>query len=132
MCIRDSILGDSIYPTKDWLIPPQPAPNTAAEERFNRAYKRTRAIVERAFGIMKARFPILRHIRVREATYAAEIIKAVCVLHNLCLQLEGDRYNDLNEADYNADAINVTEPSDNASADHERNERRRQLINFFV
>ena len=27
------ISGDSIYPIKDWLIPPQPTPNTAAEER---------------------------------------------------------------------------------------------------
>ena len=92
-------------------------------------------IVAKVFGVMKARFPILRHVCVRKAIYAAEIIKAVCVLHNLCLQFEGDRYNDLNEAymrHYNGDAINVTEPSDNASADHERNERRRQLINFFA
>ena len=128
------ILGDSIYPTKNWLIPPQPAPHGGAEERFNRAHKKTRAVIERAFGVMKARFPILRHIRVLEASYAAEIIKTVCVLHNLCLQFEQHRYNDLNEAEYNAPRPEIIEVDHDIRvlAGDGRNERKMQLIIFFA
>ena len=89
----DSVtLGASIYPSNSWLIPPLHTTSTGAEVSFNVAHKRTRAIVERAFGLWKNRFPILDKIRVRNPKYACEIIKATAVLHSWCLRLETYRY----------------------------------------
>ena len=43
---------------------------------------------------MKIRFPVLNFIRVHSPAYAAEIVKACSVLHNLCIQIEGNIAND--------------------------------------
>lgn len=45
------ILGDSAYPTKSWLIPPlHRNPSDPAEQRYNKAHKSTRRIVENSIG----------------------------------------------------------------------------------
>lgn len=77
------ILGDSAYPLKEWLIPPIRHPMTEAEERFNVAHKRTRRVIENAFGVLKQRFACLKHLRV-QPEFACNIFKACCVLHNMC------------------------------------------------
>lgn len=125
------ILGDSIYPVKRWLIPPLQATSTDAEASFNVAHKRTRAVVERAFGLWKNRFPILNKIRVRSPQYACEIIKATSVLHNLCLRLEPDRYQSNFILDENEERNNqpVSHDVENTTPD---NSRRQQLINYFA
>ena len=122
------LLGDSIYPCNEWLIPPLPVVYTNAEVRFNRAQKITRSVVERAFGIMKNRFRVLQKIRVKTPEYSAEIIKWVCILHNLCLRLELERY-----------AQDVQLPEGNGMENENLHEiphiindnRRRELADFF-
>ena len=118
------ILGDLIYPTKDWLIPPLPGNVVGAEKRFNEAQKRTRCTVERAFGLMKTRFRSLDKLRVKSPNYACKIIKCITVLHNLCLQLEPERYR----------LPEIILPQDeqiNAVGRIQNNERRIELDNFF-
>lgn len=45
------ILGDSAYPALDWLVPPlRRNPECLREERFNRAHKATRRVIENCFG----------------------------------------------------------------------------------
>ena len=44
---RGLLLGDSGYPSKDWLMVPFLHPRNRAEECYNVAHKRTRSIVER-------------------------------------------------------------------------------------
>ena len=58
MGLRDGgwILGDSGYPLKEWLMTPINNPRNRQEENYNRAHCRTRNVVERAFGVLKARF----------------------------------------------------------------------------
>ncbi|CAG7832733.1 unnamed protein product [Allacma fusca] len=60
------ILGDSGYGASDWLIPPVfNNPNNEAERRFNKHHKKTRRLIECAYGILKERFPCLNHLRLQ-------------------------------------------------------------------
>ncbi|KAI1692453.1 DDE superfamily endonuclease domain-containing protein [Ditylenchus destructor] len=76
------LLGDSGYALRDFLQTPIPNPQTPAENRYNAAHKRTRSRIECAIGQLKNSWRCLSKLRVKGPTYAAEIIKAVIVLHN--------------------------------------------------
>ena len=81
---------------------PVAEPHTGAEERYNSAHAKTRCIVERSFGILKARFRCLLNkerslfFHLNDVT----IIIACSVLHNLATryvlqdpEIEVDFYN---------------------------------------
>jgi len=76
------LLGDSIYPTKKWLIPMR----ARAHPQYNNFYAchaKTRNIVERSIGIWKMRWLSMKKgLRVKSPTYSAEIVKATGYLHN--------------------------------------------------
>jgi len=123
------ILGDSIYPTKNWLIPPLPGTVIGGEKLFNEAHKKTRATVERAFGILKHRFPVLNKIRVRKPEYAAEIVKCAFTLHNLCLRLEPNSY--ANGTSRITDIDDTRLSIANEIGEVTSNHRRQELVDFF-
>jgi len=61
------LLGDAGYPCKHYLLTPLATTQTQAERRYNSSQIRTRNPVERAFGVLKRRFPCLRiglHVKV--------------------------------------------------------------------
>ena len=77
------ILGDSGFPLSDWLIPPLTSgPRSLSTDRFLRAHKSTRRIVENAFSVWKELFPCLNYLRM-EPLHAAKVIMATAVLHNI-------------------------------------------------
>ncbi|KAJ1182066.1 hypothetical protein NDU88_007261 [Pleurodeles waltl] len=80
---------DSGYPNLPWLLTPVRNPRTRAEERHNEAHGRTRRIIERTFGVLKARFRCL-HMTGGSLMYSPKklchIIVACCMLHNLALR----------------------------------------------
>ncbi|PAA75961.1 hypothetical protein BOX15_Mlig020598g1 [Macrostomum lignano] len=85
------LLGDSIYPCLEWLVPPVHGDNLpVASRRFNRAHRVTRSSVERSIGLLKLRFPCLRMLRVATPELAGEIVKTCVTLHNLCISIEGE------------------------------------------
>ena len=54
------LLGDAGYPCRSYLLTPVSVANSAAQQRYNCAHIQTRNVVERAFGVVKRRFPCLR------------------------------------------------------------------------
>ncbi|KAJ1110012.1 hypothetical protein NDU88_007367 [Pleurodeles waltl] len=80
------LAGDFGYPNLSWLLTPVRNPRTRAEERYNEAHGRTWRIVERTFGLLKARFRCL-HLTGGSLYYSptkvCQIIVACCMLHNL-------------------------------------------------
>ncbi|CAI6355524.1 unnamed protein product [Macrosiphum euphorbiae] len=84
------ILGDSAYPLRDWLIPPTIRnPNDAAELSFVRRHKKTRRIIENAFGILKGKFPCLNYMRLGPEL-TCNIFQACTALCNLARENDED------------------------------------------
>ena len=83
------LLGDSGYTLKRWLITPVSRPMTEGENKFNRANKKTRSLIERSFGILKSRWRIVHHTGgtlCYSPSKVAKITIACCVLHNICFR----------------------------------------------
>jgi len=82
-------VGDEAYPLLPFLMRPFPRRNLTNEKRiFNYRQSRARRIVECAFGIMVKKFKVLENKIVVGPEKATQIVKAICVLHNLILTRE--------------------------------------------
>ncbi|KAJ1217163.1 hypothetical protein NDU88_004758 [Pleurodeles waltl] len=81
--------GDSGYPKLSWLLTTVRNPRTRAEERYNEAHGQTRRVIERTFGLLRARFRCL-NLTGGSLYYSpkkvCQIIVACCMLHNLALR----------------------------------------------
>ena len=136
------ILGDSGYGLSSWLITPLLCgEHNHAEHRFNCAHRRTRCVVECAFGVLKQRFACLTKLRLTP-TFAAQVIITCCIFHNISLSvhpLPDDEIQELlNEM---ADNVRLNEhglEDEAEEADDDEIEevgmqrRRNQLISSFI
>lgn len=58
---------------------------TNSQRKYNEAHIKTRNVVERQYGLLKRRFPVLAlGIRLNLHT-AGRVIVACCILHNICI-----------------------------------------------
>ena len=81
------LLGDRGYACQPFLLTPFTDPQ-GAQRAYNHAHARTRARIEMTFGLLKARFQCLHHLRV-SPDRACDITVACAVLHNVaCLRKE--------------------------------------------
>ena len=81
------LLGDRGYACQPFLLTPYTDPQEA-QQAYNHAHARTRARIEMTFGLLKARFQCLHHLRVSPLR-ACDITVACAVLHNVaCLRKE--------------------------------------------
>ena len=93
---REFFLGDSVYLLKPYLITPFSNPETSHQKRFNKRHSQTRMFVERGFGELKRRFPLLsKGCRFRKAEDCAMIILTAFKLHNMILHFK-DSENEVN------------------------------------
>ena len=96
--IRPLIIGDGAYPATSWLVKPYPhnVVRTNEKKQFNRKLSSARSVVERSFGILKARFHCLLKRLDHELNNIPNVIISCCVLHNIC-QITGEQFQDDND-----------------------------------
>nr|XP_033468136.1 putative nuclease HARBI1 [Epinephelus lanceolatus] len=81
------LLGDRGYACQPFLLTPYIDPQEA-QQAYDHAHARTRARIEMTFGLLKARFHCLNHLRVSPLR-VCDITMACAVLHNVaCLRKE--------------------------------------------
>ena len=77
------LLGDSGYGITTWLLTPFDKPRNAREWNFNSTHAQERVIIERVFGQLKRRFPILSS-QVRIAVKnVPKLVISCALLHNI-------------------------------------------------
>lgn len=82
-----ALLGDSAYPSLNWLITPIKDNGHLNEEQrnFNYRHSSTRMVVENTFGHLKGRFRRLKNFENHSIPFIVNCITAACVLHNICI-----------------------------------------------
>ncbi|XP_046684548.1 putative nuclease HARBI1 [Homalodisca vitripennis] len=81
------LLGDSGYGISPWLITPFKPPQTDIQRRFNRVHAKERVVIERVFGQLKKRFPILGNCVRLSLDRVPKVIVTCTVLHNVAKHL---------------------------------------------
>ena len=88
--MKGYLLGDKGYGIKPYLMTPFADPGTPAERRFNASHAQVRNCIERAFGVLKQRWPVIKGTVNLDLPATINVITACFVLHNMLLGL-GDR-----------------------------------------
>lgn len=91
------ILGDEGYGISPWLMVPYRNAESEHEKGFNRLFTKERVIIERCFGMLKRRFPILGYKIRLDVSHTPTIILCCVILHNVAKHLNdpipNDEYN---------------------------------------
>ncbi|XP_028055091.1 uncharacterized protein LOC114259276 [Camellia sinensis] len=96
-------LADGIYPQWSTFVKTIPSPQGNKKKLFAAAQEATRKDVERAFGVLQARFAIVRRpARFWNTKMLKYIMKACIILHNMIIEDERD---DNGVKDFNYDQI---------------------------
>lgn len=93
------LVADGGYKNTPYMATPfnrrqRPTANayTAAELAYQKALLSTRNTVERSYGLLKRRFPILKYgMQLQRLSLIQKIITVCCMVHNICLQDPTDR-----------------------------------------
>ena len=93
--VRPLIIGDSAYPLADWLIKPYRHGGnlTPSQRLFNRRASSSRSLVERGFGLLKARWRCLLKRLDNEIENVSDVVISCFILHNIC-QISNEEYLD--------------------------------------
>lgn len=87
------IVADDAFAFKPNIMKPFSGRSLSASQRvFNYRLSRARRCIENAFGIMSARFRILRTPINLDAAKTRRVTLACCALHNYLKSLNGSRY----------------------------------------
>ena len=98
---RVCLLGDSGYGVTPWTLTPFKNPTTNTEKYFNTIHARERVIIERCFGQLKKRFPMLNYTIRLKTDRVCRYIMSGFILHN-CAKI-------LNDQDEHFDEIDIAE-----------------------
>lgn len=86
------LLGDEAYPLTPWLMVPFRQPETTAQKSYNILHTKERVIIERVFGQIKQRFPILQS-KIRMTTNRVPTLIIACfTLHNVAKYLQDEDF----------------------------------------
>lgn len=123
------LLADEGYPVTPWAMTIYRNPVTNAEKAYNALHKKERVIIERMFGQLKARFPVLANT-IRVSTHRIpQLISACIVLFNISKFLNDPEFADGEDPERHEDDPNIFEnegePNNNL---HRRGVARRNQI----
>jgi len=78
------LIGDTGYPQLDWLIADSRLPPAEYVQMFQQLRK-TRVVIEQAWGLYKARFQCTKRTLRMKPTFAAAVMKCCAILHNFLI-----------------------------------------------
>ena len=89
------ILGDAAYQLENYMMTPYKDTGgfSPVQRNYNYIQSATRIVIERAFALLKGRFPRLKFLEFKNMTHLCEFILAICILHNFCID-EDLKFND--------------------------------------
>lgn len=91
------LVGDEAYPLRTFLMRPFPGSVLNDQRReFNRRISRARQCIECCFGILAAKFRVLKSDIELCANKVDLIVKACCILHNCIIDQEGKLFIQMN------------------------------------
>jgi hypothetical protein len=109
------LLGDAAYPLKTWCMTPfeRKIPQDVIEANYNYWHSSARMVVERAFGVLKKRFPILKQPWSSKPSQVVEVVGICVSLHNICCESDSEwdaeHYKMWLEAVPDGDALHIDE-----------------------
>lgn len=126
--IQAHLIADSAFPLPATMMKPYPEriPMLPNQSSFNFRLSHCRCTVERAFGVLKNRFRCLFKNMEYNVDNAKMIVKATCILHNICVTAQ-----DTVEIEWNTPEALYRKPSCNIQAGGS-NGVREALIFFFL
>ncbi|KAI5706924.1 hypothetical protein M8J75_012631 [Diaphorina citri] len=84
------LLGDQGYPLKPYLLRPYNRQNASPdEETFNKKLSSVRRVVECAFGILVAKWRVLKTEIQCTPENVETMVKCMCILHNIIIDKDG-------------------------------------------
>ena len=85
-----SLVGDATYTLEPYMMTPYKDTGVlnASQRNYNYKHSVTRNIIERAFTLLKSRFPRLKLVELKNMEELCSYIIAVCTLHNFALYEE--------------------------------------------
>lgn len=87
------LIGDDAFPMTKRLLKPYPQRMLTHDERiFNYRLSRARRLVENVFGIVSSKFHVLKTEMAFNVPHCVQVVKAVCILHNILRRLCGQSY----------------------------------------
>ncbi|CAN7076859.1 unnamed protein product, partial [Brassica oleracea var. botrytis] len=96
-------LTDGIYPNLSTFIQSIPLPQRPKAELFARRQESVRKYVERAFGILQARFAVVKNPALLwDKEKIEKIMKTCVILHNMIVENERDGYTQYDTSDFEA------------------------------
>ena len=99
------LLKDAAYPCGEHLLTPFSGRSVFSDPQiadfFNEHHGAGRVFIERAWGLLKARFQCLRCLRQQSIEYAFLVIQASLLLHNFLIEKRLEDPTDLDFADAN-------------------------------
>ncbi|XP_048633743.1 putative nuclease HARBI1 isoform X2 [Brassica napus] len=117
-------LTDGIYPKWSTFIQSITLPQSPQEQLFAKFQEATRKDVERAFGVLQARFAIVRNpVKTLDKEKIGKIMRACIILHNMIVENERDGYTCIDISEF--------EEGDNTRTSQVETERPTNLNNMF-
>ncbi|KAI3955697.1 hypothetical protein MKW98_006057 [Papaver atlanticum] len=101
-----------------WIGDYRRVPPTEKEEKFNQAHARLRNVIERAFGVLKVRFPVLSKLPSYSFETQRDIVIACMSIHNF---LRRNALDDWLFKEYENETFDMNEAQVEVEAETEEN-----------